>query len=321
MKKIRKGFTLIELIASMAIMAIIGVGIASVFSSTIKLKEQQTDKLTLQQNAIAIQRNMYNDIRKAKKIIDGSYDTSKKRWVLIGSNMDQNNDYCRLKGYKPLLYTESIVDNRLFYVYDKAFGEVRKVAIPNDSTTTTVTKYFTNSLEYDNTTEGTEWLVVSEADKIKYTPPNINYSITDEVVIKGLVIKYDSTNDGIDNPVNFNKFVEKGAFSIKEGKVEKGKYVVLESKIINVDGKYPWFVLPIKAESLVLYTKVKDSLVGKYLVKHDSLDGIEVTKNSTTTEGDSLKGYYNVQLYTKKSNAVKEFEFRVSTVDYGGDIK
>lgn len=322
MKRIKKGLTLIELLAVIGIMSIVMSIITTVFISTLKLNTSISDKQDLQDSATAIQRSMYNDIRRANIVVDGSYDSASNRWLFVGSNMDQNNAYCRLKGYKPLIYVEGITGSRAYYAYDGVNGEVRKITIPNDKTTTTVTVYFTKALEYDNTTLGTEWKVIKEEEKPNYSPPKISYNITEEVSLKGLVIKYDSTDDGIDNAVTYNDFTKVGAFIQKDNKgVEIGRFVIVKANALDSNGKNPWFLLQIKSESLVYYSKTNDNLLSKYVVKNAGVDGIVVTKNSSVGEGDSLKGYYNIQLYLKKKTTVKEFEFRVSTVDYGGDIK
>lgn len=322
MKKTKKGVTLIELIIVLAIMSVVLLMIYSVCTSTFKINNYITDKIELQESATSIQRSMYNDIRRSNRIVDGIFDASLNRWVFDGSNMEQNNAYCRLKGYKPLIYFETIMNNRAYYVYDAVKGEVRKVIIPNDGTTTTVTVYFTKFLEYDGTNLGTEWDVIPEENIEYYSPPNINYDITDEVSLSGLVIKYDYTSDEVENPVTFNDFTKMGAF-IKKDNVgnETGRFVVVKTNTMTSDGKYLWFVMPIKSEELVYYTRTADTLVSKYVVKNGTEDGIRIIKNSSTGEGDTLKGYYDIELDLKKKNLTKKFHFRISTVDYGGDIK
>lgn len=60
----------------------------------------------------------------------------------------------------------------------------------------------------------------------------------------------------------------------------------------------------------------QDILLGEFI------DNISVIQNADTTDTDGrvLKGYYNVQMSSKKKDAEKKFQFRVSIVDYGGDI-
>ena len=106
MEKKNKGFTLIELICGIAIMSIVTVSISIFFNSTLKLNNTQSDKLNVQLSVTTIQRTMQSSITKANKVVDSSYSAALNRYIFVGTNMDQNNEYCRLMGYKPLLYTE-----------------------------------------------------------------------------------------------------------------------------------------------------------------------------------------------------------------------
>lgn len=202
MEKVKKGFTLIELLAVMAIMGIVGIIISTVFSSTINLNNKQSDKLEVQQSVTTVQRSMYNDIRKANIINLAVVDLNNGGFEFEGTNMEQNNKYCRLKCYKPLIYIETITGIKAYYVYNEKNGEVRKITI-----------------------------------------------LSDESV---------------------------------------GAKCVIENK---------------------------DDLIGKYIIKHGSEDGIKVAQDAANNKK------YNIKLHLKKKNAIKEFEFKVSTVDYGGDIK
>jgi hypothetical protein len=253
--------------------------------------------------------------------VDSSYDSTLNRFIFVGTNMDQNNAYCRLMGYKPLLYTESVIGSKAYYVYDGVKGEVRKVAIPQDTSTSSVVQYYTDSLTYDDSTKRNKWYPIALADIPTYQAKT--YDIPNSsIILKGLNISYDSTNDSIANPLNFNSFNIIGGFTTKDySGVVTGRFVVFKSITPDADGTYPWFYIPIKPETLVYYTKTINTLLGSNIVKNGSVDGIIVTNNlSIKTEG-SLKGYYDIQVDATLNTNVKHFMFRIAVVDYGGNIQ
>ena len=319
MEKKNKGFTLIELICGIAIMSIVTVSISIFFNSTLKLNNTQSDKLNVQLSVTTIQRTMQSSITKANKVVDSSYSTALNRYIFVGTNMDQNNEYCRLMGYKPLLYTESVNKGKAYYAYNAVKGEVRKVTIPDDTSTSSVIQYYTDSLNYDDSTKTNTWYPIATTDVSTFAAKT--YDIASSLIIlQGLTISYDSTNDSVVNPVIFNSFSIIGGFTTKNSSgVILNRFAVFKSNTINSDGTYPWFYIPIKPETLIYYTKTIDTVLGSYIVKNGSADGIIVTNKLTDMDEGSLRGYYDISLDAKKNAISKHFVFRVAVVDHGGN--
>lgn len=314
MKK-KKGFTLIELIATMAIMSIVSVMIANVFSSTLKVKDFQEANCDTVQNLKIAQANLYNDIRKAVTVVDPVVAVPSSGIYTFPAGTDLKilnaNNYCIAHSLRPLIYIKKIDDSYIFYAYGKNSGTIYKMTIPIDpSAPQSVEMYYPEcyDLNQDARTNN-EWIELTQAQIDAYNAHPYPDSVTipqDQVVIDNIVItdKIDST-----------EYVYKSFAFVQAYKDAGNNQVMLRD--IN-SGKY--FVVKLTSEKISYYASMKDQIIAKGIKKNGDGDAITITSN---TAADPTAGrYYEIHIDGKIGKSYNSVDTRVTLVNYvsGGGI-
>lgn len=295
-----KGFTMIELVATMAIMLIVALTISTVLSSNIRINKTIGSKISAKESLKDANNQLFSDIRKSKQVTDAVLSGAK--WSLPGTNMEYNNNYCESKGYRPLIFFESVSGNKGYYVYSKSARELRKITIPVDTTTTKVTKYTPNKDTMDGTDKGPQWEFMNDDQILEYSSKTS--TITNEVVYNNLTIKY--------NGINYENFQFIGAY-----KKDPVNIAVLKCLNTNAEGKLPWIIVNIVPKDFTYYAKTRDDIVCRYIKN----DGISFVRNLDSSSSGNNGVYYDIHIETMKESTVDVVDTRVSLMDFGGDIK
>lgn len=302
-----------ELIITIAIMGIITPVVYNVFTHFNKLEYSIADKIDLQDSLDNFKNNIYKDIRKA--VVTKESTLVGGKWKFADSDMSYNNDYCTLKGYKPLLYMGKIDDSECYYVFDIINKEIRKIDIPFDDTTVTETKYFPDILAIDSTNIGTKWSLV--ASDMVSTYESRSYNISEEVILKGLTLIYDSTpTDGLNNPVTYTSFTKIGAFF----QDVSNSFVVLKTNTTDNNGNFLWVIVKVTSAILTYYTHTEDNLISKNIDPSGIYGGISISQTTASSGSGSELKTYSIDVNGNLKNETKVMNIRVTTLDYGGVI-
>ncbi len=311
MTVIKKGFTLVELTVTISLLAIVGMACYSVLTYYTRLSSSLESKNLVQESLDNFRKSIYAEIRNASSTIDpqnvgGVYQ-------FPGTDMAYNNDYCKINLYRPLIYSMGINGSKVYYVYDKINKEIRKVEVPVDSSVTSGIKYFPVNIQLDSTNKGTNWDVINEVDIPSYE--SRSYNINEQVILKGLDINCDTTEDGITNPMHFTNFTLVGAYKATAYE----NIAIIKSNVMDKAGKLNWFKIFISPQNIKYYTNTKDVLISRNITAPSSDDAVTVTPN-TSDAGNSHK-YYEIGVSASYKGETRTMNFRVATVDFGGDIK
>lgn len=308
MKK-KRGFTLIELIATMAIMSIVSVMITNVFSSTVKVKDIQEANCDTVQNLKLAQAYLYNDIRKSVLITDPVETVAATNIYTFPAGTDINiinaNSYCIAKKLRPLIYMKKIDNSLVYYAYGKDSGTLHKMTIPVELTES-VPMYYPDCYVLDIDARGAgEWHEMTPAEITSYNtyPPDPSAVIpSSEVVTDNIVIK-----DKVDTTEYvYDKFAYVNAFKDTDG---FNKLILRDI----ISGKY--FKIKLTSEKISYYAGMKDQIIAKGIEKQGDGDAITITPNTTA---DIITGkYYEIHIDGKIGKSYNSIDTRVSLVNYG----
>lgn len=299
--KKKKGFTLIELIATMAIMSIAAGIIVNAFSSTLKLRDMAGANIDNLQNIKITEAKLYNDIRKSTRVVDPIYDDITKIYSLPADddNLVNCENYCRARSFKPLIYIEKLDGSISCYAYEKSRKVLHNIVIPVDKIHSVSGKYYPVSYDMSPVTEGTDWkyLDASAFEPYRRHPPRP--SIPQSSVVIDYISITESGDDTVYNSFNFVMAFNDSTY---------GNQVIIQSKIPKADNTYPYFLVNLTSSKIAYYSYIQDNIIAK------SISDIGIT--ASTDENIIAGKYYDIYIDGIIGKSHNSVNTRVALVDY-----
>lgn len=313
----KKGFTLIELIASIAIFSILLCALYPTFLDILKNQDKYTHKLNIKDDAKYTKSIINNDFMKTdmNSINEPVLDSGK--WVFVGdddSGIPTINQYIKDYNYRPLIYLEQIDGNKCCYLFKKDRGELHKITA-NGSI---IKGYFPKSFVLNNSSCGNitksynNWDYISggKVTNIKSTYDSTKFHIKDsDVNITNLRIT-DVVRGWFGIPIktyNYKNFSLVGAYS---------KYIngaLFNYALLKINDEHPYskeyVIVRLNYSENKTFTIENDKVITSLLKKEDDAIKIE-------NEGN----YYKILMQFKEAKEERQLNILISARNYRGDI-
>lgn len=297
-----KGFTLLEVVISTAIFAIISVSIFNFYQTIQKNYNLVNLRMSLDTNFNEVKRELSDNIKKSTVVI---CDKEKLRSLENGYT-NSKYKYCISKGYRPLLYVYTINDKGYLYAYDSEAKALKKVYCEN----TNVEKvYVPKKSKFNNANLGYEWMRIEKVSELKYTQAKVKLQY--DVIVDGLRVEYD---DGAGQGTSlkiYDSFTALGGYKV-EDKDTQIYALVRSNETKDSSNILPLFMIPIVAKDKESSNNIKEKLVCDSIP--DEAENITITKDSSNNQS-----YYTIHSKMIKNSISKEYYFRVAANTIGGE--
>lgn len=318
----KKGFTLVELIISMAIMAIVGAIILSVFQIGIKVSGKQQVQNDVQDNSRRVINSISSDIRKGvliKTFADfsiphpfnaGSFDGYQFPADVV-NNIDNyfNNS---ATGYKPLLFIDAINGEKYMYVLisnadgTKTLNRIIFAAGSNDAVYSCEKNKIDGTISFSG---------VDQKRMSYYNDSNINVNFNGSTNVINIVDK---------NSLNITPTTETltsgGTTTVPFCYTQDNNIFFLQKNQDTGSNVQPYKTVKLNKDTIILSSNpYTETITDTIKATSGIADGVVIAKDDTND-------IYNIEVNTYRTNvgsgadSEKSLETNVAQVRYGGDI-